>query len=166
MMRSTTRLLLLMSLLVTVAAPGRAQAPGELRRAMQQYFQQRLRAEVSLSEAQLEHILPRITRLEDAKRDLRRSRAETIRGLRHGLEQDATDEELQELLDRLDRAEADQRQHERSLLDQIEETLSSRQRVQLRLFIQHFRQEMQHRVQEFRGDRPREPRRRPRRDRP
>ncbi len=177
MMRSTIRLLLLMLLLVTAAAPGRAQAPGgrragpegesaELRRAMQQYFQKRLRAEVSLSDAQLEPILPRITQLEDSNRALRRSRMETTRRLRQGLEQDASDDELQELLDRMDRAERDQREHERSLQDQIEELLSARQRVQLRFFIQRFRQEMQRKVQEFRGDRRRDPRRRPRRDIP
>ena len=177
-MRSTIRVGILVLLLGTAVAPGRAaQAPGrrggaeggppELRRAMQQYFQKRLRAEVSLSDTQVEHILPRVRQLEEAKSTMRRSRSETARRLRLGLEQGATDDELQELLDRLDRAERDRRELELSLQTQIEEVLSARQRVQLRFFIQHFRQEMQRKVQEFHGDRPRrDPRRRPRRDQP
>ncbi len=177
MMRSTIRLLVLLLLLGTAVAPGRAaQAPGrrggaeggrpELRRAMQQYFQKRLRAEVSLSDTQVEHILPRVSQLEEAKSAMRRSRLEAARRLRLGLERGATDDELQELLDRLDRVERDQRERERSLLKEIDEVLSARQRVQLRFFMQHFRQEMQRKVQEFRGDRYRDPRRRPRRDVP
>ncbi len=181
MMRSTLRLAVLVLLLGTAAAPGwaaRAQGrrggaeggPAELRRAMQQYFQKRLRAEVSLSDTQVDHILPRVTRLEEAKSTLRRSRMEVTRRLRLGLEQGATDDELRELLDRLDRAEREQRELERSVQKEIEEVLSARQRVQLRFFMQHFRQEMQRKVQEFHGDRyrdpRRDPRRRPRRDGP
>jgi len=177
MMRSTMRLkvVLVLLLLGTVIAPAwAAQArrggpegePAELRRAMRQYFEKRLRAELSLTDTQVEHILPRVSQLEEAKSAMRRSRMETARRLRRGMEQGATDDELQELLDRVDRVEADQRELERSMLEEIDEVLSARQRVQLRFFIQHFRQEMQRKVQEFRGDRSRDPRRRPRREEP
>ena len=177
MMRSTIRLLALLLLLGTAVAPasaaqargrrgGSESGPAELRRAMQHYFQKRLRAEVSLSDTQVEHILPRVYQLEEARSAMRRSRLETARRLRLGLERSATDDELQELLDRLDRVERDQRERERSLLKEIDEVLSARQRVQLRFFMQHFRQQMQRKVQEFRGDRYRDPRRRPRRDGP
>ncbi len=177
MMRSTTSLKVILALLLlgTAIAPAwAAQSPGrrggpegepaELRRAMRQYFEKRLRAELSLTDTQVDHILPRVSELEEAKSAMRRSRMETARRLRRGMEQGATDDELQELLDRVDRVEGEQRELERSMLEEIDEVLSARQRVQLRFFIQHFRQEMQRKVQEFRGDRYRDPRRRPRRE--
>ena len=170
MMRSTIRLVVLVLLLGSAVAPCRAaQAPGrrggaqegraELRQAMQQYFEKRLRVEVSLSDPQVEHIVPRVEQLEEAKRAMRRSRMETARRLRFGLERGAADDELQELLDRLDRTERDQRELERSLQKEIDEVLSAPQRVQLRFFMQQFRQEMQSKIREFRGDRRRRPRR-------
>ncbi len=170
MMRSTIRLLVLVLLLGTALAPGSAAqgsgrhgdakgGPAELRRAMQQYFEKRLRVEVSLSDPQVEHIVPRVEQLEEAKRAMRRSRMETARRLRFGLERGAADDELQELLDRLDRTERDQRELERSLQKEMDEVLSAPQRVQLRFFMQQFRQEMQSKIREFRGDRRRRPRR-------
>ena len=82
------------------------------------------------------------------------------------MERGATDDELQELLDRFDQFEGEQRELEGSMLEEIDEVLSARQRVQLRFFIQQFRQEMQRKVQEFRGDRYRNQRRRPPREDP
>ena len=179
MMRFTIRMVLVVSLLLLLGsaiAPawafqeqGRERAagePAELRRAMHEYFEKRLRAELSLTDEQTEHILPTVTRLEEAKTEMRQTRMETARSLRRGMQQGATDDELQELLDRLDRLEGEQRELERSMLEEIDEVLSVRQRVQLRFFIQQFRQEMQRKVQEFRGDRYRNQRRRPPREDP
>ncbi len=125
----------------------------ELREAMQQYFQTQLRSELSLSDAQLEHILPRVSRMEEAKTAQRRDRTEIVRGLRRGLKEGSTDTELQDLLDRLDLSEIERAEMERSNLAEIDEVLSTRQRVQLRFFVQRFRQEMQQKVRELRGER-------------
>jgi len=141
-------------LVAALAAPCFAQedAAGELRDAMREYFETRLRSELSLSDDQVEHILPRVQQLEDSKRAAQHERMESVRRLRRGMEQGATDSELQESLDLLDRTENEQWQRERSLLQEIDEVLSTRQRVQLRFFIQRFRRQMQAKIRELRGD--------------
>lgn len=163
-------------LLLAMAAPAGAQAPrrrggeeggrAELRQAMREHFQNRLRSEVSLTDDQARHILPRVSQLEESKTALRRSHMETTRQLRRGLEQGATDEELQELLDSLERGGREQQDLEWSLMHEVDDVLSARQRVQLRFFLRGFRQQMQQKVRELRGDWPREPRQRPRRNGP
>jgi superfamily I DNA/RNA helicase len=139
---------------------------GELREAMQDYFEKRLRSALSLSDEQVSQILPLVRRLEDSKREVQRARMDSVRRLRRGLEQGASDTELQEQLDRLDRSGREQWETERELIEEVDRVLSTRQRVQLRFFLQHFRREMQEKVGELRGDRQRGRARGPRRERP
>ena len=164
-------------LLLAMAAPAGAQAPrgrrggeeggrAELREAMREHFQNRLRAEVSLTDDQARHILPRVRQLEESKTALRRSHMEATRQLRRGLEQGATDEELQELLDSLARGGREQQELERSLMYEVDDVLSARQRVQLRFFLHGFRQQMQRKVRELRGDWRRDSRQEQRRNGP
>ena len=139
-------------------------SPDELRSAMQEYFAKRLRAELSLSDDQFEEIVPLVHRMEETKRSARRVQMESIRRLRQGLTQGASDAELQEALDGLEQSELDQQEDRRAMLRKIDRVLSTRQRVQLRFFTQRFRRDIQDKVQELRGERA--PRRRPNRRRP
>ena len=125
MKRRTQRNLLMALMLALVAPAGMLpQGPGdaagdasgggrELRAAMQDYFENRLRAALSLTDDQVQHILPRVERFEEQKRLSQREIAESVRRLRRGLDQGATDAELRELLERIDRSEREQWERER-----------------------------------------------------
>ena len=128
----------------------------------------RLRAALSLTDDQVQHILPRVERFEEQKRLSQREIAESVRRLRRGLDQGATDAELRELLERIDRSEREQWERERLFIAEIGEVLSARQQVQLRFFLQHFRRQIQEKIRELRGDgsRGRPTRRGPRREQP
>ena len=84
---------------------------------------------------------------------------ELARELRRGLEQGATDDELQRGLEQLEQTERDHQEGQRRMLKEIDSRLSARQRVELRFFTQQFRREIQEKVRELRGGR--EQRRRP-----
>jgi hypothetical protein len=133
--------------------PGAARRQAEIGREMQKLFNNQLRAELALTDDQMEAIGPRIERLETARREARRERIETVQKLRRGFDGGLSDDELQALLDRLDAIEQEQRGLERTQLSMIDEELSTRQRVELRFFMEQFRQDMARKVQELRGNR-------------
>ena len=132
--------------------------PEELREAMREYFEKRLRSDLSLSDEQVEQILPLVQQLEQEKRAARRTRMETARTLRRGMEQGATDAELRDALDLLEQIERNEQELRRSTMGEIDKVLSVRQQVQIRFFMQRFQREMQHKIREIRGD-PEGPRR-------
>jgi hypothetical protein len=145
-------------------APGQEEVPpGELQRAMRDYFANRLRAELALSDEQAEQILPRIEQLERERAASRQTRIDTVRQLRWGLEHGAGDDELQQLLDHLEQTEHDLQARQREAFSEIDQVLSVRQRVQLRFFVERFTRTMRERINQLRGGaRPgREPGRRP-----
>ena len=152
----------------TDSVPG--ERPGDVRREMKRVFENRLRSELALSDPQMDEILSLFEQLEQARNAARRDRMEAVQALRRGLGGGASDAELQDLLERLDRIESGQRDVERSFLGKVNEPLSIRQRVQLRFFMEHFRMAMSQKIQELRGRRggdfPPARRRGPRRDRP
>jgi Spy/CpxP family protein refolding chaperone len=126
----------------------------EIRAAMQEYFQSRLRADLGLTDAQVDAIMPRIQALERSKNEMRRKRMETVRRLRRSVERGAPDAELERLLEQLDAIEWDQRVSERDALAEIDGELTARQRVRLRFFMPRFRREMNERVRELKGEGP------------
>lgn len=151
-------------------APAVAQEPtpsdreamrAELRGAMQQYFQNRLREELALTDEQLHAIAPALERLERAKQAARSERQQTVRRLQRGLRAGGSDEELRGLLDRLEAIEDEQHRLQRDTLETIDGTLTVRQQVQLRFFIQRFQREFYQRVRELRGEQRPGPDRRP-----
>ena len=150
--------LVLLSLAVTppiVAQPADESAEsGELRRAMRDYFQQRLRSELGLTDEQTNEILPKVERIERERTALRRERAETTRALRVGLRQGATDGELQALLDKLGSVQKREQDLRESGQAEIDRLLTVRQRVEYRFFAEAFRRQIQNRIQQLRRDRP------------
>ena len=159
--RTLFRLLLTAALATGAALPATAQeaaprpspgGPDELRREMQNLFQNRLRAQLALSDEQTEAILPRLQEIEDAKRAARRDRMEVVRQLRRGLDQGATDDELQGLLDRLTGLERREKEREWTLMEEVDDALSTRQSVQLRFFTERFRRMMAEKIRELRKD--------------
>jgi len=122
----------------------------ELREAMRQYFENRLRAELALSDEQMAALQPHVRALEQSRAGFREERTQTVRRLRRGLEQGAGDAELQTLLDRLDAIDTEQRAGERGILDEIDQLLSVRQRVEFRFVSEQFRRKLQERIEEMR----------------
>ena len=146
--------------LVLLPLPGQAQEPErppaserQLREAIREHFEAGLRRSLSLADEQMAEILPRVERIEESKRETARLREGTVRELYRGMQQGVDDMRLQELLDQLESADLEQQQLELSLLHEIDEHLSVRQRVQLRFFIQRFRGELRRRVEGLQGDR-------------
>jgi hypothetical protein len=153
------RLVFLLVLTVVVALPIAAQEPPpsdsarELHAAMRRHFENRLRAELSLSDEQVEQIVPRMNELEASRQRTRRERGEVMRRLRSGMEGGASDADLLADLRELERFEIDQREMDRTAMAEIDESLTARQQVQLRFFVQRFREQMQERVRALRGNR-------------
>jgi len=151
----------LLLLIFFVAAPAGAQdpaaereraAPGELQREMRKYFADRLRADLDLTDEQADQILPQLQRLERERGALRRQRSETLEQLREQSESGAGDDELQALLDRLDRSERDQLDLRQSAYSEVDRLLTVRQRVRLRFFVEGFPRMMREKIMELRGD--------------
>jgi len=128
--------------------------PGELRREMSKFFADRLRAELALSDEQVEQIMPRVQALEQERGSVRRDRGEALRGLRRGVESGASDAELQELLDRYDGADRKQVELKERFYGDIDSALSVRQRVRLRFFVERFPRMMREKIEDLRGAAP------------
>jgi putative endonuclease len=160
-MRKWCKLVPMTFLALAAAAPAATQdedvSPGRLREAMRSYFEDRLRSELALSDEQMADIEPRIRELEQARAEFRTKKAETVRGLARGIEQGAADAELAGGLERLEALDDEQRRLERRLRHEIDRTLSTRQRVELRFFLQRFQRDMAERMRELRDERGRWP---------
>jgi len=113
---------------------------------IREHFTSMLRSELALSDEQAEVVLPAMAELEQLKREAGRERRETVRALRTGMREGASDAELQTLLDHLEEIEDDQRAAERSAMTEIDADLNTRQRVELRFFVQQFRRRIEDRL--------------------
>lgn len=158
---SAPMLLLFLLIQATASPPLRAQdldedragpAKGDLRREMRKFFSDRLRAELDLTDAQAEEILPQLQRLERNRGELRRQRGDAMQQLRDGSDSGATDDELQALLDQFDRTEREQLDLKRSAYAEIDQQLTVRQRVRLRFFVEGFPRMMREKIMEIRGE--------------
>jgi hypothetical protein len=124
----------------------------ELREAMRLHFRNGLRAELALSDEQMERVMPRLEAIEEQRHRARQARLRTVQELRRGLRQGASDAELRELLERLDRVESDEQELERTMRAEIDAVLTVRQSVQFRFFAQDFRREMHQRIRHLRDE--------------
>ncbi|NIM01602.1 MAG: hypothetical protein GTN89_12305 [Acidobacteria bacterium] len=137
----------------------------EIEERIRERFTSMLRSELALSDEQAETVLPLMSDLEDFKREIRRERHAAVRALRTGMQEGASDDELQAALDDLDRIEDDLRSAERSAMVKIDGELNTRQRVKLRFFVHEFRRSIERRLTE-RAERMERHRERPERPRP
>lgn len=128
---------------------------GELREAIRQFFENRLREELGLTDEQLTAIRPLVEEIERSRAAARRERMLTVRSLNLGLRDGADDADLQQLLDRLDGIAGKERARELSVMGRIDERLTVRQRVQFRFFIEAFRRNMEERIRQLRDERER-----------
>lgn len=136
-------------------------AAQELRQAIREFFENRLREELALTDDQMTAIRPLVEEIEQSRAQTRRERARAVRSLRAGLREGMSDAELQRWLDRLDSLEVEQRERERAVTARIDERLSVRQRVQFRFFTEAFRRKMEERIRALREEREPPPRRAP-----
>ena len=150
----------MLSAMLCVVAPVVAQTeppetggsgPGELQREMRKYFADGLRAELDLTDEQVEQVMPKVRELELERGAIRRDRMEAMRGLRRGIEQGASDAELQELLNRYDAADRKQVELKERLFGDIDESLTVRQRVRMRFFVERFPRMMREKIEDLRG---------------
>lgn len=132
------------------------EGPGdpELRRALYDYFERRLRSELALTDEQAAEVIPAVKKLEQERREAGRERRRLSRELRRAYREGAPDGELERLLDGLETVEARHRARIAELMDDIDRSLTVRQRIQFRTFLERFRQEIRRRVQELRGGGP------------
>lgn len=119
---------------------------------MRRIFAVRLKTDVGLDDAQVGAVLPRVESLERQRVRWLAQRRVLLRELRGGLEAGMPDTELQRRLDALDRIGSDSERETRETLAAIDRDLEVAQRVRLRFLLARFRQEISHRVQEFRRD--------------
>ncbi|MEE8116676.1 MAG: hypothetical protein V3T28_06180 [Gemmatimonadales bacterium] len=128
-------------------APAAAQERDqELDERIRERFTSMLRSELALADDQAETVLPAMAELQQFKREIGRERRETVRALRTGMHDGASDAELQRLLDRFEQIDDDQRSAERSAMAKIDADLNTRQRVKLRFFVQRFRRQIEERL--------------------
>jgi hypothetical protein len=146
-------LLLIVWLPATRAQESPRPVQGELRDAMMKYFEQRLRADLAVTDEQIEQILPLAERLERARTELRRDRMETTRRLRRGLRDGSNDRELQAMLDRLTEIQEREQRMTSSAQMEIDGLLTVQQRVRYRFFTMEFRREIQRRIEQLRENR-------------
>lgn len=124
---------------------------GELQREMRKYFADRLRAELNLTDEQVQKIMPKVQELERERGAMKRERGMAMRQLRRGVEQGASDTELQELLDRYDGTDREQLELKERLFSDIDSELSVRQRVRMRFLVEAFPRMMREKIQDLRG---------------
>ena len=120
----------------------------EMEERIRERFTSMLRSELALSDDQAETVM---AELEQFKRETGRERRETVRALQTGMQEGASDAELQASLDRLDQIEDDLRSAERNAMVKIDGELNTRQRVKLRFFVQRFRRHLEDRMSDRSG---------------
>ena len=135
----------------TEAPQGEGADPGELQRELRKFFADGLRAELDLTDEQVEQVMPKVQALERERGAVRRERAETTRQLRKGMESGASDAELQELLVRYDGVDRRQLEIKDRLFGEIDSSLSVRQRVRMRFYVERFPRMMREKIEELRG---------------
>ena len=135
----------------TETPPSERAGPGELQRELRKFFADGLRAELDLTDEQVEQVMPKVQALERERNAVRRERGETLRRLRHGSESGATDAELQELLDRYDGVDRRQMEIKERHFSEIDSSLTVRQRVRMRFYVERFPRMMREKIEALRG---------------
>ena len=130
--------------------PGAGPGDPELRKALFEYFERRLRIALALTDDQAREVIPKVRSMETERAAAMRERRETSMALRRAYQEGAPDAELEHILQQIDEAEEQQRARTKELMNEIDESLTVRQRVQFRTFLERFRQEIRQRMQEFR----------------
>jgi len=158
-------LVILTMLAATLAAPlspaiAQEQAPPvtdaaagdpELRRALSDYLERRLRADIGLTDEQAATVLPKLEEMQGVQTRVRRDKRTTMQELRRLYEGGATDVELQEGLERLDAIDDGLRSETRQLMAEIDGALTVRQRVGFRFFLIQVREDVQNRMRQMRN---------------
>ncbi len=122
----------------------------EVRQRMLELFASRLRAELGLTDEQFQAIMPLVEAMEEERAAHRRETWQLRMELRRAYAEGAPDTRLEELLQAIERS---QREHQKSMearLQEIDEHLTVRQRVEFRGFLERFRNEMRRRVEDAR----------------
>jgi Spy/CpxP family protein refolding chaperone len=147
------------------APPSTPEDP-ELREALFRYFEKRLRVDVGLTDEQMAEVVPRVRAMErERARSLRERRATAVE-LRRAYREGADDAELESLLNRVEEIDREHRSKMAELMRAIDASLTVRQRVEFRSFLQRFRSDVRERVQKLRGESANPRRRRPPAERP
>jgi cell division protein FtsX len=123
----------------------------ELRRALSNYLERRLRTDIGLTDEQAATVLPKLEAMQGVQTRVRRDKRTTMQDLRRMYEGGATDAELQEALTRLDAIDDGLRNEIRQLMAEIDGALTVRQRVGFRFFLVQVREDVQNRMRQMRN---------------
>ena len=117
-----------------------------LRGAIRQYFTERLRIELQLTDDQARQLAPALDALERERRRAARERRVLLRRVQVLLRRGGDDHDFQRVLSDLDAMDDDHRRRARTAVQALDPVLTARQRVQLRLFLDRFRVELAQRI--------------------
>jgi hypothetical protein len=131
--------------------PPRGPVDPELREALFRYFEKRLRVDVGLTDEQVAEVVPRVRAMERERARSVRDRRTAAMDLRRAYREGAGDAELESLLDRIEEIDRNLRSEMDRLMGEIDASLTVRQRVEFRAFLQQFRRDVRERVQKLRG---------------
>jgi hypothetical protein len=122
-------------------------ADEEMREAIEQVMLVRLKKVLAMTPEQEQRVMPRVEKLQEARRgfhDQRRAAVSHLRALM--LDETARPDDLDKALKEVRSLEASFRHKEESMRAEIDQELDSRQRARLYFFEDHFRRQMQRRL--------------------
>jgi hypothetical protein len=125
----------------------------ELRRALSDYLERRLRTDLGLTDEQAATVLPKMEEMRGVQTRARRDKHTTTKDLRRMYEGGATDAELLQGLTRLDAIDDGLRNEIRQLMSEIDGALTVRQRVGFRFFLVQVREDVQNRMRQMQSRR-------------
>ncbi len=126
---------------------GDPRADEEMREAIEQVMLVRLKKVLAMTPEQEQRVLPRVEKLQEARRgfhDQRRAAVSHLRALM--IDETARPDDLDKALKEVRSLEASFRHKEESMRAEIDQELDSRQRARLYFFEDHFRRQMQRRL--------------------
>jgi Spy/CpxP family protein refolding chaperone len=148
--------------LVLSAAPAVAQPrrgggppPGEaeedLRETIEIYMMARMKRALDLSDEQQQKVIPLVQELSDARQEFNRERRVLLMRLRSLVDDpEATEQEIREVLDRLEEAQGRFRQQETGSQSRIRSLLTPLQQARFIFFQEEFRRDMEQRLRRLR----------------
>jgi hypothetical protein len=122
----------------------------ELRERLFGYFEKRLRVDLELSDEQVAEILPRVRQMERERGAMSREKRAAMMKLRRAYREGASDEELETHMGRVEEIDSRMRARMRTLMGEMDRSLSVRQRIEFRSFLERFRSEIRDRVEQLR----------------
>ena len=122
----------------------------QLGEAVFEHISRVLRTELALDDEQTATVMPLLREQAQLRTELRKERMKAARALRRALAEGASDQNLQQQLDRMDEFEQQGFRRQRELQRRIDGPLNTTQRIKLRFAAERIRREVQDRLRDVR----------------